>query len=1791
VLRRLVALLLVLQLLILPGAGYAKGGEVVSAKPEKSLDANVSVEKGPKQAAEKEADYRDPSNYPLIGEGGYIDSLVDSYYNYQSIYYMDATTSPYSSDDMKIRLLYSSQNAYSKDSILTIEFFKESGNTLSYDSYAQYNTTGYSAVYLNSYLAKSEYADQPYIFLRVGVSKSPFDTYYSDVTTFKVANPFYAGSGVSNESYAVISDESTDANGTQPTGTFNPDLKSIKKSLDKSMKTGTYKIDFNKSFDSAVNKGKRIQKSTKSIQYSYNVGDSKSFWVTNLDTNTDYQIGARLAYSGTKANVWVNNNQISDTDAEKLGKEFDEKIYSSVTSNFGFPSDVDADGKVNILTYDIQDGFSGSGGYVAGYFWAGDLYSMTNSNKSEIFYIDTYPAMGSSIKDVTRAYETLAHEFQHMVNFNENVFLEGSYDNMDTWLNEGLSMAAEQIYSGTGLQDRIDYYNSSSSIQNGHSLLYWDDYGDTLSNYSLSYLFVQYVKKQANQGDKIFKEILMDPSNDYKAIENVAKKYISPDMTFGKLMTDFRIALLLKEPTGLYGFKGDPLFDSINKKIFTGSSTNLRGGGAVVTTYNPAEGLLEPVDKGQDVTYTLLGTDQGSGGTGTVDQTPPDVPVVNGIIDTDSQITGTTESGAVVYAMVGESEIGRTTSDTSGAFTMTIAKQLAGTTVKVYAQDAAGNVSEAAVVSVTGSGAGDEVAPLNSYMVTSNETWSNKTVSTDVYISPGAVLTISSNVIIYGNVYVLGGLISNGGLSLSGTLYANSVYYGYYGYPGNGQVYLSGSNSISGMSVSNRVLTDIPFNLYDTPLVSSKGNISFSGATLPFVSVQINNQSISLNANGTFKVNDFYVGDSNSLSVKITDFSGYTYYKSFEVATDILIDEFNKYSQSITGKTQPNATIKILEKGNQLGTGTSDAKGNFSIPVSNLVENSTLTFEVYNSHNEQTATKDVVVKDITAPDQPVVNDVTDKDTSVSGSAESRTSISVTRDGYELGAGTVGADGEFSLSIPVQSAGTELMVRAMDQAGNVSESTRVIVKDVTAPSQPEIYTVTDQDTYISGRTEPGAIIKVSNKGVNVVTGAAEYNGYFYFYLPAAQASGTELVVTAEDRAGNVSEPTIVVVQDATPPVQPVIQGVTDKDTFVVGDAEAGSEIIVQTNGSEIGRGTTATDGKFRVEIPVQKAGSELVITASDAAGNMSEAVKVVVKDVTAPVTPVVNQVTDKDAIVTGLAEVGSKIEVKVDGSIIGKNTADEKGVFKVDIPLQKAGSELVITASDVTGNMSEAVKVVVKDVTAPVKPTVNEVTERDTVLTGQAEAGSKVEVKVEGSVIGEGTADAAGDFKIEIPVQKAETELNITATDKSGNVSQVTTILVKDVTSPAKPSVNEVTDRDTLITGQAEVDSQVVVKVDGSEIGKGKADTAGNFKVEIPAQKAGRELVITATDKSGNVSVAVKVTVTDATAPGAPKVNPVSDKSREVTGTTEAGAKVTVKIGDGEYTGTADTAGNFGLTIPVQKAGTVLVIIATDAAGNESEGTTIKVIDKTAPLIFTVNLVSDKSIEVTGKTEAGATVSVSIGTKVYVGNADTNGNFKVIIPLQKAGTKLMETAKDAAGNVSIAKNITVLDKTAPLAPTVTTVSNLTIVVIGKAEAGAIVTVSIGTKKYSSKADPIGYYKVLIPVQKAGTKIIVTAKDAAGNVSVAKNVIVIDKIAPLAPKIKTTVKSTTKEVTGMAEAYSTITIKVDSKVIGTAKTDSKGNFKVIIKAQKKNAVLSVTATDKAKNVSKAATVKVK
>lgn len=365
------------------------------------------------------------------------------------------------------------------------------------------------------------------------------------------------------------------------------------------------------------------------VQETYIVGSTRSFIVDKESPTSPATITGRCAYIGTNVQVWVDNDanakvKLTNAQAKPIGEEFDTKIYSLVTNNFYDAPNVDGDGKIAILCFDIADSYNGPGtGYTAGFFYGGDLYKNSqlnpqNSNEMEIFYADTYPTMIKNPSnpnygdpDVTKVYSTLAHEFQHMVNFNRNRLVEADGEDMDVWLNEALSMAAENMYNGTQT-NRISYYNSSSAIQNGHSLLSWQSGSEVLANYSLSYLFSQYLRTQVDQklktGEsvegghaKIFNEIITNDKGDFSAVEDVITTRIDSNLTFAQFMTNFRAAMLLKADSGPYGFNNESGFDAISTPLYTGGAIDLKGGGAVVKSINSP--FTDPKNGGTNITY------------------------------------------------------------------------------------------------------------------------------------------------------------------------------------------------------------------------------------------------------------------------------------------------------------------------------------------------------------------------------------------------------------------------------------------------------------------------------------------------------------------------------------------------------------------------------------------------------------------------------------------------------------------------------------------------------------------------------------------------------------------------------------------------------------------------------------------------------------------------------------------------------------------------------------------------------------------------------------------------------------------------------------------------------------------------------------------------------------------------------------------------------------------------------------------------------------------------------------
>ncbi|MDN7241699.1 Ig-like domain-containing protein [Planococcus sp. N028] len=328
---------------------------------------------------------------------------------------------------------------------------------------------------------------------------------------------------------------------------------------------------------------------------------------------------------------------------------------------------------------------------------------------------------------------------------------------------------------------------------------------------------------------------------------------------------------------------------------------------------------------------------------------------------------------------------------------------------------------------------------------------------------------------------------------------------------------------------------------------------------------------------------------------------------------------------------------------------------------------------------------------------------------------------------------------------------------------------------------------------------------------------------------------------------------------------------------------------------------------------------------------------------------------------------------------------------------------------------------------------------------------------------------------------------------------------------------------------------------------------------------------------------------DVTALSVPSVNTLNDNSTVLTGKAQTGAKVFAYAGGKLIGETTAANGAFSISIAKQPAGTIVEVYATDQAGNKSVKQTIKVIDKTAPPVPSVNTVSDKSVAITGKAETNAKVYAYIGNKKLSEATAKNGAYSIAIAMQKAGTTISIYAEDAAGNKSTSKTIKVIDKTAPAVPSVNTVGDNSTTVSGKAESGAKVYAYVGSTKLGEATAKSGAYSIKIAKQKTGTIIAVYAVDASNNKSGSKSVKVVDKTAPPIPTVnKVTSKSTA--VAGKGEKAATVLIYNGSKKIGQGTVDSKGNLKVKIVPQKKGSFLKVYAQDKAGNKSGSRTVKV-
>ncbi|MCT0307927.1 Ig-like domain-containing protein [Pseudomonas aeruginosa] len=1159
------------------------------------------------------------------------------------------------------------------------------------------------------------------------------------------------------------------------------------------------------------------------------------------------------------------------------------------------------------------------------------------------------------------------------------------------------------------------------------------------------------------------------------------------------------------------------------------------------------------------------GNTSGQGST-TVDGVAPTTPTVN--LSNGSSLSGTAEPGSTVILTDGNGNpIAEVTADGSGNWTYTPSTPIAnGTVVNVVAQDAAGNSSPGASVTV------DSQAPAAPVLNPSNGTTLSGTAE------PGATVTLTD-----GNGNPIGQVTADGSGNWSFT-------------PGtplaNGTVVNATASDPTG-NTSAPASTTVDSVAPAAPVVNPSNGAEISGTAEPGATVTLTDGSgnpigqVTADGSGNWSFTPSTpLADGTVVNATATDPAGNTGGQGSTTVDAIApatptVNLSN--GSSLSGTAEPGSTVILTDgNGNPIAEVTADGSGNWTYTPSTPIANGTVVNVVAQDAAGNSSPPATVTVDSSAPPAPVINP--SNGVVISGTAEAGATVTLTdAGGNPIGQVTADGSGNWSFTPGTPLAnGTVIVATATDPTGNSGPQAATTV-DAVAPPAPVIDP--SNGTTISGTAEAGAkVILTDGNGNPIGETTADGSGNWTFTPATPLANGTVVNAVAQDPAGNTGPQGSTTV-DAVAPNTPVVN--PSNGNLLNGTAEPGSTVtLTDGNGNPIGQTTADGSGNWSFTPGSQLPNGTVVnVTASDAAGNTSPPATTTV-DSSLPSIPQVDP--SNGSVISGTADAGNTIIITDgNGNPIGQVTADGSGnwSFSPGIPLPDGTVVNVVARSP--SNVDSAPAVITVDGVAPAAPVIDP--SNGSVIAGTAEAGATVILTDGGgNPIGQATADGSGNWTFTPSTPLANgTVINAVAQDPAGNTSGPASVTV-DAIAPPAPVINP--SNGVVISGTAEAGATVILTDgNGNPIGQVTADGSGNWAF-TPATPLANGSVINALaqDAAGNTSGPASTTV-DAVAPATPVLDP--SNGTVISGTAEAGATVILTDGGGNPIGqaTADGSGNWSFTpgTPLTN-GTVINAVAQDAAGNTSGpvSTTVDAVAPATPVIDPSN-----GVELSGTAEPGVRVILTDGNGNPIGQtlADGSGNwtFTPGTPLAN-GTVVNAVAQDPAGNTSGPASTTV-DTVAPATPVINASNGS--VITGTAEVGAkvILTDGNGNPIGETTADGSGNWTFTPGTPLAnGTVINAVAEDAAGNASGPAST-TVDSVAPSAPLLS--ISADGALLTGTAEPNSQVRIVVNGDTANpiTVTVDGAGNFSLpfappLITGE----LIAGVAVDAAGNVSGPATI---
>ena len=280
----------------------------------------------------------------------------------------------------------------------------------------------------------------------------------------------------------------------------------------------------------------------------------------------------------------------------------------------------------------------------------------------------------------------------------------------------------------------------------------------------------------------------------------------------------------------------------------------------------------------------------------------------------------------------------------------------------------------------------------------------------------------------------------------------------------------------------------------------------------------------------------------------------------------------------------------------------------------------------------------------------------------------------------------------------------------------------------------------------------------------------------------------------------------------------------------------------------------------------------------------------------------------------------------------------------------------------------------------------------------------------------------------------------------------------DVTPPAAPTIDPIGGDDVIdatetegitVTGTAEALSTVELTLGTGNVRSVTVDSEGGWSytlvgADLAAMGQGDVTVSAlARDGAGNASTpATRDILIDTIVPTAPVIGTVasndiigaSEVGSAITGTAEASATVSLSLGGNVRTISADPSGSWSYTLTgaditaMGEGPETLSATATDGVGNVgTAGTRAITIDTVTPSAPAIDVVAtddiitfpEKSSAISGTSEAGATINLSLGGVVRTITADGSGNWSYnlveadFIAMGQGTEILSATATDSA----------------------------------------------------------------------------------------------------------------------------------------------------------------------------------